>query len=102
MDTAQIDTIITFLAAVAHALEYAGAATFLIVAGYCALMHALALFFVVLRALLEFARRCTSHMVNDLRGLIEEVGAWSRSIESAFRSSSLNSDSKVGTHDRGD
>jgi len=95
MDTAQIDTTITFLSAVAHALEYAGAATFLIVAGYCALMHALALLFVVLKALLEFARRCTVHMVKTLRGVIDELGAWSVSISSAFRSESASSDSKA-------
>jgi len=84
MDTAQIDTTITFLTAVAHALEYAGAATFLIVAGYCAGMHALALFFVLLCAVLKFARRCTVHMLKHLRAVLEELHKWPSDLHAAL------------------
>jgi hypothetical protein len=86
MDTAHLDGIITFLAAVAHALEYAGWATFLIVAGYCAAMHAAALLFTILRAILAFARECTAHMLRKLRPLLDEVTAWPKELRDAFAS----------------
>lgn len=94
MDTAQIDTTLTFLATVARALEYAGAATFLLAAGYCALMHALAFVFVVVRAVLSFARGCTVHMLKHLRGVLDEVRAWPAALRAAVQSPSVNSDSK--------
>lgn len=90
LDTAQIDTTIIFLAAVAHAVEHTAVIAFLIVAGYCAAMHGGALLFTLLRAILAFARECTVHMLSKLRPLLDEVAAWPKALRVALQSRSAS------------
>jgi predicted membrane-bound spermidine synthase len=86
MDTAQIETTVTFLAAVVHAVEHTAIVVSLIVAGYCAAMHAGAFLFTLVRPILAFARECTVHMLTKLVPLVAELQAWPKDIRAALQS----------------
>jgi membrane protein implicated in regulation of membrane protease activity len=67
MDLKLLDPVITFLTWVGHAIVYAGAGIFLLVAAWCFVMEAIAILAVVLKGVLEYARERTAHARDALR-----------------------------------
>ncbi len=77
MDLSHLDPLINVLTWIGHAIVYAGAGIFLLVAAWCFVMEAVAILAVILKAVLEYGRKRTAHARDALRDVRAEIGSWS-------------------------
>jgi hypothetical protein len=73
MDLKLLDPVIILLTWIGHAIVYAGTSIVLLVAGWCFVMEAVALLVTVLKAVLEYARKRTTHARAALREVRDQL-----------------------------